>query len=77
MPVDQYIGGAEHAINAPHVRPVLRSRRFADIGARSTCDEPFQALFTQGMIQGPDGHKMSKSQGNVISPMPIVERFRR
>jgi leucyl-tRNA synthetase len=37
--------------------------------------EPFQALFTQGMILGPDGHKMSKSAGNVISPMPIVERF--
>jgi leucyl-tRNA synthetase len=37
--------------------------------------EPFQALFTQGMILGPDGHKMSKSRGNVISPAPIVERF--
>jgi leucyl-tRNA synthetase len=37
--------------------------------------EPFSALFTQGMILGPDGQKMSKSRGNVISPMPIVERY--
>src|SRR6202022_3442689 len=37
--------------------------------------EPFQALFTQGMILGPDGHKMSKSRGNVVSPGPIVERY--
>jgi leucyl-tRNA synthetase len=37
--------------------------------------EPFQALFTQGMILGPDGNKMSKSFGNVISPQPIVDRF--
>ena len=27
------------------------------------------------MILGPDGHKMSKSPGNVISPMPIVDRY--
>ena len=37
--------------------------------------EPFSALFTQGMILGPDGQKMSKSRGNVISPMPIVDRY--
>jgi leucyl-tRNA synthetase len=37
--------------------------------------EPFQALFTQGMVLGPDGAKMSKSRGNVISPAPIVERY--
>jgi leucyl-tRNA synthetase len=37
--------------------------------------EPFAALFTQGMILGPDGQKMSKSSGNVISPQPIVDRL--
>jgi leucyl-tRNA synthetase len=37
--------------------------------------EPFAALFTQGMILGPDGHKMSKSRGNVISPVPIIDRY--
>ncbi len=37
--------------------------------------EPFNSLFTQGMILGPDGQKMSKSRGNVIPPTPLIERF--
>jgi leucyl-tRNA synthetase len=47
---------------------------FADIDLLHV-QEPFQALFTQGMILGPDGHKMSKSRGNVISPNPIIDRY--
>jgi leucyl-tRNA synthetase len=73
MPVDQYIGGVEHAIlHLMYARFFVKA--FADMGLVGF-QEPFNALFTQGMILGPDGAKMSKSRGNVISPAPIVERF--
>ena len=49
------------------------AKAFADMGLLQT-QEPFQRLFTQGMITR-DGAKMSKSRGNVVSPQPIVERY--
>jgi leucyl-tRNA synthetase len=73
MPVHQYIGGVEHAIlHLMYARFFVKA--LADMQLLGF-QEPFRALFTQGMILGPDGHKMSKSQGNVISPMPIVQRY--
>ena len=72
MPVDQYIGGVEHAIlHLMYARFFCKA--LADLGWLSF-QEPFAALFTQGMITR-DGAKMSKSRGNVVSPRAIVERY--
>ena len=73
MAVDQYIGGVEHAIlHLLYARFFVKA--LADMGLVNV-QEPFAALFTQGMILGPDGHKMSKSRGNVIPPTPLIDQF--
>lgn len=71
LPVDLYIGGAEHAVL--HLLYARFWHKFLyDIGAVS-CKEPFQKLYHQGIILGSNGEKMSKSKGNVVNPDEIVE----
>ena len=70
MPVDVYIGGAEHAVlHLLYAR--FWHKVLYDLGFVST-KEPFQKLMNQGMILGEDGEKMSKSRGNVINPDDVV-----
>jgi leucyl-tRNA synthetase len=72
MPVDQYIGGVEHAILH------LMYSRFFNKAMRDAglvhVDEPFTNLLTQGMVLK-DGAKMSKSLGNIVSPEDIIDRY--
>jgi len=70
LPVDIYIGGAEHAVL--HLLYARFWHKFLyDIGVVST-KEPFQKLFNQGMILGENNEKMSKSKGNVVNPDEII-----
>jgi len=72
LPVDQYIGGIEHAVMhllyARFIHKFMRDLGWVD------CDEPFARLLTQGMVTK-DGAKMSKSKGNVVDPKYMIDRF--
>lgn len=71
LPVDLYIGGAEHAVL--HLLYARFWHKFLyDIGVVPT-KEPFQKLFNQGMILGENNEKMSKSKGNVVNPDDIIK----
>lgn len=73
MPVDLYVGGAEHAVlHLLYAR--FWHKVLYDIGVVST-KEPFQKLVNQGMILGEDNQKMSKSRGNVINPDDVVKMY--
>ncbi|WP_303753229.1 leucine--tRNA ligase [Enterococcus sp. S86.2] len=73
LPVDIYIGGAEHAVL--HLLYARFWHKFLyDIGVVPT-KEPYQKLFNQGMILGGNNEKMSKSRGNVVNPDDVVEKY--
>lgn len=73
LPVDKYVGGAEHAcmhlLYARFFTKVLRDLGYLNF------DEPFLSLVHQGTILGPDGNKMSKSKGNVVSPDDSIAKY--
>lgn len=72
LPVDQYIGGIEHAIlhllYARFYHKLLRDLGYV------TSDEPFSNLLTQGMVLK-DGGKMSKSKGNTVDPKMLIDKY--
>lgn len=73
MPVDQYIGGAEHAcMHLIYFRFYTKFLR--DLGLLKI-DEPATKLFNQGMLHGDDGYVMSKSRGNVVLPEEVSEKY--
>ncbi len=71
LPVDKYVGGPEHAcmhlLYARFINMALNDMGFVDF------EEPFKSLTHQGIILGPDGKRMSKSKGNVVSPDGYIE----
>ncbi|AGC67645.1 leucine--tRNA ligase LeuS [Thermoclostridium stercorarium subsp. stercorarium DSM 8532] len=73
LPVDKYVGGAEHAamhlLYARFITKALRDMGYLDF------DEPFKSLVHQGTILGPDGSRMSKSKGNTISPDDYIREY--
>ena len=73
LPVDKYVGGAEHAcMHLLYSRFVTKALR--DMGYLNF-DEPFTSLVHQGVILGPDGARMSKSKGNVVSPDEYIKQY--
>ncbi len=73
LPVNMYIGGAEHSVlHLLYARFFTKAMR--DIGLIDF-SEPFSKLRHQGIILGPDGYKMSKSRGNVIDPDELVKKY--
>lgn len=73
LPVDLYIGGAEHAVL--HLLYARFWHKFLYDKGVVSCKEPFKKLFHQGMILGSNGEKMSKSRGNVVNPDDVVANY--
>jgi leucyl-tRNA synthetase len=73
IPIDQYIGGPEH-ITMHLIYMRFYTKFLRDLGLIKI-DEPAMRYFTQGIVHGADGEKMSKSHGNVVEPMEMIEKY--
>ncbi len=73
LPVDVYVGGAEHAVL--HLLYARFWHKFLHDEGVFSSDEPFRKLYHQGLILGSDGQKMSKSLGNTVSPDDVIREF--
>lgn len=73
MPIDLYVGGKEHAtLHLIYFR--FMTKFFRDLGLLKI-DEPALKFFSQGLIYGGDGFKMSKSRGNVVNPDDVMKKY--
>ncbi len=72
-PIDQYIGGPEHiTMHLIYIR--FYTKFLKDIGLLKF-DEPALRYFTQGVVKGKDGERMSKSKGNVVEPLEMIKKY--
>ena len=72
-PIDQYIGGPEHI--TCHLIYIRFYTKFLKELGLLKFDEPALRYFTQGIVKGADGEKMSKSKGNVVEPLDTIKKY--
>jgi len=49
--------------------------RMMMMGLHFMPQEPFHTIYIHGIVRDPKGQKMSKSKGNVVDPMELIEEF--
>ena len=69
-PLDMYVGGDHATAHLLYVR--FWTHVFRDLGLTSFA-EPVRKLVYHGLIQAEDGRKMSKSLGNVVDPLEVID----
>ena len=70
-PVDYYVGGDHAVAHLLYVR--FWTHVFKDLGL-TNFSEPIKKLLYHGYINAEDGSKMSKSKGNTIDPLEVIDQ---